>query len=31
MRAGPEEDNVYVHVMDNKETIARNYYHGWNH
>jgi len=31
MRAGPEEDNVYVHMLDNKETIARNYYHGWNH
>ena len=31
MRAGPEEDNVYVHMLDNKETICRNYYHGWNH
>jgi len=31
MRAGPEEDNVFVHMLDNKETISRNYYHGWNH
>ena len=31
MRAGPEEDNVFVHMLDNKETSDRNYYHGWNH
>jgi sulfide:quinone oxidoreductase len=31
MRKSPEEDNVFVHMLDNKETSDRNYYHGWNH
>lgn len=31
MRASPEEDNVFVHMLDSKETSDRNYYHGWNH
>ena len=31
MRAGPEEENVYVHMLDDKNTVDRNYYHGWNH
>jgi len=31
MRLTPEEENVYVHVLDNKLTSERNYYHGWNH
>jgi hypothetical protein len=31
MRLTPESENVYVHVLDNKLTIERNYYHGWNH
>lgn len=26
-----EEENVYVHMLDNKERCERNYYHGWNH
>ena len=28
---GPEEDNVFVHMLDSKERVDRNYYHGWNH
>jgi len=28
---GPEEDNVFVHMLDSKERVSRNYYHGWNH
>jgi hypothetical protein len=31
MRATHEEENVYVHMLDNKETSIRNWYHGWNH
>jgi len=31
MRAGPESDNVFVHMLDDKTTVDRNYYHGWNH
>ena len=31
MRAGHEEDNVYIHMLDEKYTSERNYYHGWNH
>ena len=31
MRKSHEEDNVFVHMLDNKETSDRNYYHGWNH
>lgn len=26
-----EEENVFVHVLENKERVNRNYYHGWNH
>ncbi len=26
-----EMENVFVHKLDNKETVDRNYYHGWNH
>lgn len=25
------ESNVFVHAIDHKERIHRNYYHGWNH
>ena len=25
------QSNVFVHAIDNKERIDRNYYHGWNH
>jgi hypothetical protein len=25
------ENNVFVHAIDNKERIQRNYYHGWHH
>jgi len=31
MRASHEKENVYVHLLDNKLTVDRNYYHGWNH
>jgi hypothetical protein len=31
MEKGPEEDGVFVHMLDNKERTSRNYYHGWNH
>lgn len=27
----PEEENVFVHLLDNKYRTKRNYYHGWNH
>jgi len=27
----PEEENVFVHMLDNKLRVDRNYYHGWNH
>lgn len=27
----PEEENVFVHMLDSKERVDRNYYHGWNH
>ena len=27
----PEEENVFVHMMDTKERVERNYYHGWHH
>lgn len=27
----PEEENVFVHAVDTKERVSRNYYHGWNH
>lgn len=26
-----EIENVYVHTLENKERVSRNYYHGWNH
>ena len=25
------ENNVFVHAIDHKERLQRNYYHGWNH
>lgn len=25
------ENNVFVHAIDHKERLSRNYYHGWNH
>jgi hypothetical protein len=25
------ENNTFVHTIDHKETLDRNYYHGWNH
>ena len=27
----PEEDNVFVHMLDHKERVDRNFYSGWNH
>lgn len=27
---GPEENNVFVHMLDHKATVARNFYSGWN-
>lgn len=26
-----EIDNVFVHTLENKERVLRNYYHGWHH
>jgi len=26
-----EMENVFLHMLDNKERVDRNYYHGWNH
>ena len=31
MRQTHEEENVFVHVLDNQYTSERNFYHGWNH
>jgi len=31
MEKGPEEENVFVHKLDTKERVLRNYYHGWSH
>jgi hypothetical protein len=31
MEQTPEDENVFVHMLDNKERCSRNYYHGWNH
>jgi len=28
---GPESNNVYVHQLDKKERLNRNFYNGWNH
>jgi hypothetical protein len=25
------ENNTFVHAIDHKERLSRNYYHGWNH
>jgi NADH dehydrogenase FAD-containing subunit len=25
------ENKVWVHAVDNKERVDRNFYHGWNH
>jgi NADH dehydrogenase FAD-containing subunit len=30
MEQGHEEENVFVHKLDTKERVSRNYYHGWN-
>lgn len=29
LQNGPEEDHVFVHMMDNKHRTERNFYHGW--
>jgi len=26
-----ESENVFVHMLDGKERVERNYWHGWNH
>lgn len=26
-----ESENVFVHMIDTKARVVRNYYHGWNH
>jgi capsule polysaccharide modification protein KpsS len=26
-----ESEGVFVHTLENKERVDRNYYHGWNH
>lgn len=31
LRNTHESENVFVHVLDNKATSDRNYYHGWSH
>lgn len=31
MANGPEEDYVFLHMLDSKERADRNYQHGWNH
>ena len=31
LEPGRGENNVFVHAIDHKERIDRNYYHGWNH
>jgi hypothetical protein len=31
LEATHEEENVFVHAIDSKERVSRNYYHGWNH
>ncbi len=31
MEKGKSEDNVFVHAIDHKERLHRNYYHGWSH
>ena len=31
LEQGPEEDGVFVHKLDRKERVSRNYYHGWSH
>jgi len=31
MQAMPEEENCWVHMLDDKYRCFRNYYHGWNH
>jgi hypothetical protein len=28
---GKPDNNVFVHAIDHKERVDRNYYHGWNH
>jgi len=31
MRKSHESENVFVHMLDSKYTMDKNYYHGWNH
>jgi len=31
MSNSAEEENVFVHMLDDKERPLRNFYHGWNH
>ena len=31
MAAMHESNNVFVHTIDNKQTVIDNYWHGWNH
>lgn len=31
METGRGENKVFVHAIDTKERVDRNYYHGWNH
>ena len=31
MEKTPESENVFVHMLDNKDRVIRNAYHGWNH
>ena len=31
LRKLPEADKVFVHMLDNKDTNDKNYYHGWDH
>lgn len=31
MEATHENENVFVHMIDNKERVLRNYLHGWSH
>lgn len=31
LEATHESENVFVHMIDNKERVLRNYHHGWSH
>ncbi len=30
MEATHEEENVFLHMIDTKERVSRNFWHGWN-